>query len=331
VLRAAVVGMGPIGNRHAAVYSDHPAVELAAVCDTVEERAARAAERFGVPAYSSLEDLLAAERPLDLASVATAGVENGSDHYRPTMTLLEAGVAVLGEKPISNNLDEARKMAETARERGVPYGIDFNHRFTPSVRRARQWIDAGRIGEVQMIQMRMWIANPNESSPWFHLRSLHPHSFDLLRYYAGDDLSEVGAFVNKGKGRAIWSNVQIIVRFKRGAIGTLTGSYDAGPDWPRDMADVVGSDGRIVVENGYDSVSLAPRDGPVVEVYRHLGGMRTFPETFPARIARFVDQIAERADPGAIEGSGADAVAAQAAIEAAITSATEHRFVPVEA
>ncbi|MDA8061947.1 MAG: Gfo/Idh/MocA family oxidoreductase [Actinomycetota bacterium] len=324
----AVVGMGPIGRLHAQVYRDNPGTELVAVCDLIEERARRSAAELGVAAYTSVERLLAGERRLELASVATSGADNGGDHYAPTMALLRAGVAVLGEKPISNSLDEAREMARCAADLSVPYGIDFNHRFTPSVQRAKQWIDAGRIGELAMVRLRMWIANPNESSPWFHLRSLHPHSFDLLRFYGGE-LSEVAAFANRGAGRKIWSNVEVIVRFRSGAIGSLAGSYDAGPDWPRDLADITGSKGRVLVENGYDSLSYAPRDGPQVETQHHLGGMRSFPETFTARIGRFIEQVSAGVDHTEIEGSGYDAVAAQTAIEAAITSATEGRFVTV--
>lgn len=329
MLRAAVVGMGPIGWRHATVYRQHTDVELVGVCDINTDRAERASEQFGVPAYDSVDSLLSAERGLGLASVTTAGFENGSDHYEPTMTLLRAGVAVLGEKPISNNLREAREMAQAGAARGVAYGIDFNHRFTPSVQQAKRWIDDGRIGQVALMQTRMWIANMNESAPWFHLRSLHPHSFDLLRFFGGE-LSEVGAFVNKGAGRRIWSNAEIIVRFASGAIGSLVGSYDAGPSWPRDFADILGSDGRIVVEDGYESVSIFNRGNASVETYKHLGGMSKFSETFAARISRFIEQLVEGADPSAIEGSAHEAVAAQAAIEAVIESACNHRFVGVE-
>jgi len=329
MLRAAVVGMGPIGRRHASVYRDHPDVELVGVCDISRDRAERASHELGLPSYYSVDSLLAAERSLDIASVATAGFENGGDHFEPTMALLEAGVAVLGEKPISNDLRQAREMARAASTRGVAYGIDFNHRFTPSVQQARRWIGDGRIGQPAMVQTRMWIANMNETSVWFHLRSLHPHSFDLLRFFGGE-LSEVAAFVNQGAGRSMWSNVEIIVRFVSGAIGSLAGSYDAGPSWRRDYADILGSDGRIVVEDGYEAVSWFDRRSSTIETYRHLGGMSNFSETFTARIGRFIEQVVAGVDPSEIEGSALEAVAAQAAIEAAIESASNHQFVRVE-
>ena len=67
----------------------------------------------------------------------------------------------------------------------------------------------------------MWIDNPNESSPWFHMRALHPHSIDVMRYFCGD-IQSVHAFMSKGKGRAIWSNAQVGMLFENGVVGNLT-------------------------------------------------------------------------------------------------------------
>ena len=56
---------------------------------------------------------------------------------------------------------------------------------------------AGRLGEINMINMTMWINNPNETSPWFHIRALHPHSLDVMRYFGGD-VAKVQAFFKRG-------------------------------------------------------------------------------------------------------------------------------------
>ena len=82
----------------------------------------------------------------DAVSVATAGKENGGDHYEPTMQLLKAGLPVLGEKPISNELKKAEEMVAFAKEKNIPYGINLNHRFTPAAVRAKEWLDANRCG-----------------------------------------------------------------------------------------------------------------------------------------------------------------------------------------
>lgn len=325
-IRVAVVGMGNIGRTHARVYQNHEKAELVAVCDAIAEPAKRAAEEFGVPSYSSVQELLAGAGPLDAVSVTTSGEENGGDHFAPTMELLAAGVAVLGEKPISNRLDQARQMVAEARQRGLRYGINLNHRFTPAARRARQWIDDGRLGELNLIQMRMWINNPNESSPWFHIRALHPHSIDVMRYIGGD-IESVAAFLKKGKGRSIWSNAEVLVKFRSGVIGTLTGSYDAGPSWGLEHLEVAGSDGRLTLENACEDLTFYPRRGIETETYHCLGGMPNFSATFPERIGRWIEQVDAKVPPEEIDASGADALAAQEVIEAAIQSFNENRIV----
>src|SRR4028118_435133 len=100
-LKVAVIGTGNIGRIHANVYRDHPHAELVAVCDALPDKAQEFAAGFGVSAFGSVEEMLRNEE-LDAVSVATAGFENGSHHFEPTMQALEAGVAVLCEKPISN-------------------------------------------------------------------------------------------------------------------------------------------------------------------------------------------------------------------------------------
>ena len=117
-------------------------------------------------------------------------------------------------------------MVALAREKNVRYGINLNHRFTPAAELAKDWVRAGRLGELNMINMTMWISNPNESSPHFHMRALHPHSFDVMRYFAESEVEKVHAFFKKGKGRTIWSNVQVNLLYENGIIGHLRGSYE---------------------------------------------------------------------------------------------------------
>lgn len=327
-VRVVVVGLGKIGKRHLEVYRSHPGAEVVGVCDVVPELAAATGKELGVPWFSSVGELLAGVSRPDAASVATAGEENGGDHYAPTMELLGAGVAVLGEKPISNRIEEAREMVELASKAGVCYGINLNHRFTPAARRARAWLEEGRLGEVSMLSMRMWINNPKESSPWFHLRALHSHSVDLLRYMGGD-IARVAAFAAKGAGRSIWSNLQAALLFDSGAVGTLTGSYDAGASYGLEHLEVVGSEGRLVIENACEELSFFPRRSIEVETIRHLGGMRSFNDTFEDRIGRWVDQLEAGASPEKIEGSGREGLAAQEVVEAAIASCERGEMVSV--
>ena len=132
-LRVAVIGMGAIGNRHADLYKQDSLAELVGVCDRIHERADAAAARLGVPAFYDVDTLLKTLSP-DVCSVTTSGYENGSDHYEPTMQAFEHGCHVLGEKPISNEVEEAAEMVATAAQKGLYYGVNMNHRFTPAGR-----------------------------------------------------------------------------------------------------------------------------------------------------------------------------------------------------
>ena len=318
-LNVAVVGLGGIGNNHARIYNEHPDCEIVAVVDAIEEKARQAAETYGAQAFATVEDMASSGIHVDLSSMCTAGKENGGDHYEPTMALLRAGIPVLGEKPISNEIPKAREMVALAKEKNLRYAINLNHRFTPAALRAREWVDTGRLGELNIVNMTMWINNPNESSPYFHMRALHPHSIDVMRYFCGD-VKKVQAFFKKGKGRQIWSNVQVNMQFESGVVGHLTGSYDAGGSYGLETCEVVGSDGRFVIREACQGLEFYPRFSMEVERYDYLGGMMAFGETFNSRITRWVEQNLEQAAPEDIDAKAEDALNAQLIIEAAIES-----------
>lgn len=321
--------MGPIGNRHADVYKADDLSELVGVCDIIRERADAAAHRLGVPAFYDAQQMLDQLRP-DVVSIATGGYEYGSDHYEPTMQALEAGCHVLGEKPISNDIAEAEEMVRTAKQRRLCYGINLNHRFTPAAWTAKRWVDEGRIGTVLFANMALWIGNPAESSPYFHLKALHPHSIDILRYYCGD-IASVHCFATKGPGRKIWSTAHMSFEFASGAVGGLTGSYDIARGHPMERCEVAGTRGRFVLEDMWREVTLYPVDSWDKTVYTNpiFGGMRDFGDTFINRIHKFLEQVSVGASPEEIDGSGEAGLEAQRVIQAAIESLETRSVVEV--
>ncbi|HTL51304.1 MAG TPA: Gfo/Idh/MocA family oxidoreductase [Planctomycetota bacterium] len=327
-LNIAIVGMGGIGNVHAKAYKEIKDVNLVAVTDAIKEKAVKAGEQYGCKAYGSVKELLDSGLKIDAASVCTAGKENGGDHHAPTIELLNAGIPVLGEKPISNDIAQGEEMVALAKKKNIPYGINLNHRFTPAALRAKEWVTSGKLGQLHLINMRMWINNPNESSPWFHLRALHPHSIDVMRYFCGD-VKSVAAFCSKGKDRKIWSNAQILMQFQNGVLGTLTGSYDAGGSYGLELCDIAGSDGRFLLEDACERLTFYPRRSPETERYDYLGGMKGFGETFKSRISYWVEQLKSNTPAEKIEASGSDALKAQKIIEGAIKSFETHTVVDV--
>lgn len=328
MINVAIVGLGGIGNTHARCYQNNKNTKIVAVVDVIREKAEQAAKTYGCKAFATVKEMVASGLQIDAASVCTAGKENGGDHYEPTMELLGAGIPVLGEKPISNEISKAREMVALAKKKSLPYAINLNHRFTPAAKRAKEWLTSGRLGSLHLINMKLWINNPNESSPHFHMRALHPHSIDVMRYFAGD-VAKVHAFFKKGEGRKIWSNVQVNLLFSNGAIGHLLGSYDAGGSYGLETCEIVGSKARVVIENACERLGFYPRTSIEVETYDHLGGMKGFPDTFQSRIDAWIDDLLKKTPPDQVDGKAEDALKAQLIIEAAIESWENDRVVNV--
>ncbi|ULL15964.1 gfo/Idh/MocA family oxidoreductase [Paenibacillus sp. H1-7] len=320
MIRTAVVGVNNIGNIHCRYYNQHPDTELVAVCDIMEDRAKSAAMTHGVKAYTDLRHLLDSEE-IDMVCVATGGEEKGSHHFDPVMAAIEAGKDVLVEKPISNSIEEARTMVQAARERGVRFGCNLNHRFTPAASKGREWIDRSMLGAPLFINMRLTIDNKADFTEWFHMRALHPHSIDVMRYFFGD-VKRVQSFMCKAPGRKTWSTASVNMEFANGAVGHLTGSYDMSMLHPIEWCEAAGTEGRFVIENVYESITYYPRQSSEKLVMQNsiMRGMQGFNDTFGNRINRFIDQLKQQVAPEQIEGSGAEALAAQEIIEAAIRS-----------
>ena len=247
------------------------------------------------------------------------------------MQALDGGCHVLCEKPISNSIPDAEKMVAKAQEKNLCFGVDFNHRFNPAHRLAKEWVEEGRLGHLLFVNMGMWIMNPRESSPYFQLKALHPHTVDIMRYFCGD-IEAVQCFATKAPGRKIWSTAQFNMRFTNGVVGSLTGSYDIGRGHPMERCEVAGTGGRFVIDDIFKQVTLYPADTMQKTVYTEpslFGGMRDFTDTFRNRLAAFVQQVDEGCQPEDIDGSGADGLAAQKVLAAAIESLENETVVRV--
>lgn len=324
MLKVAVVGVNHIGKIHCQSYDQNTDVELVAVCDLVKERADAMAKTYGVKAYTDLRELLE-KQEVDIISVATSGEENGGHHYEPTVTAIQAGKDVFVEKPISNNIEQAREMVRLADEKGVRLACDLNHRFIPAAYKGKELVNQGKLGTILFVNMKLTIQNPNDATPWFHLRALHPHSLDVMRYFAGD-VQRVQAFMTKAPGRTIWSTASINLQFTSGAVGHLTGSYDMSMLHPIEYCEVAGNKGRFTIDNIYENLTFYPHESSeLLNMHNSImAGVAGFDKTFQNRMDYFIREVKEGTSPDQIEASGKDALAVQEIIEAAIQSQMEN-------
>lgn len=236
-LRVAVIGCGSIAqHRHLPEYKANKNVELVAVCDINEERAIEVAEKFGAKAYTNYEELLN-DGAVDAVSVCTPNYL----HAPISIAALHAGVHVLCEKPMATSKQEAEAMISAAKESGKKLMIAHNQRFVPSHQRARKLIESGEIGKIYSFRTAFghggpegWSVDGKES--WFFQKEkafvgamgdLGVHKTDLMRYLLGEEIIEVGSFVEtSAKDFAdVDDSAVCILKTKSGIIGTLAASW----------------------------------------------------------------------------------------------------------
>lgn len=138
---AAIVGCGGIAAVHAAVLGSMANVTLTACADIKPEKAKAFAEKNGLRAYTSLEDMLAHEK-LDVLHICTPHAL----HTPMAELAAQRGIAVFTEKPPVTDLDQWQRLTE-ARQR-VPIGVCFQNRYNPPVQHARQLLASGETGRV---------------------------------------------------------------------------------------------------------------------------------------------------------------------------------------
>ncbi len=344
-LRVGVVGLRGIGQIHAKAHADNPLSTLVAVCDVIKARADEVAALHKVKAYVSLADMLDAHPDLDVIDVCTGGFENGGWHFEPVMAALAAGKHVLVEKPISNDIGEAREMVRFAAEKDRYLGCNLNHYFTEPARMARELMDGGKIGEQIYCLHRMGFiggaatyaagGGPNfDGFPYAHTKAFLAHPFSLMRHFCGD-ITHVQAFMDRpsfrrGAGDLMMSIASIHVKFTSGAMGYMFSSRgDAtmgqGGWWSFELG---GTKGTFLIENcvekltyfpapkAGDKLGLGEQPAPVVTDT----GAKDFGITFPARIKAFLEDVSNKVPTHKLRASGRDALATLEYTFAAIES-----------
>ena len=335
-LKVGIVGMRGIGTTHTDCHSKDPLSKLVAVCDVVKPRADEVARKYGVKAYGSLKDMLRNEE-LDVVDVTTGGLENGSWHFEPAMEALEAGKAVLVEKPISNDVNEARQLVAKAAEKNLYLGCNLNHYFTPTAEKGMEYIRKGMVGEMVYCLHKMGF-NGGEATygpssnrwrfPYSHLKAFLAHPFAVMRYFCGD-ITHVQAFLERPGCRRSASDpmlsiASVHVRFANGGIGYLLSQrgdsmFGLGGWWSLEIS---GTRGAFCIENCIEKITYWPSPLPAnapkpekLAVGTGGGpevtntGITDFGQTFPRRIHAFMEDVANRVPRESLRASGRDALA----------------------
>ena len=186
-LRIAVAGYGYWGPNLVRNVVDRPELELAALCERDESRAAAFRERVsGVPVFSDFDEVLA-DDSIDAVLVATPP----RTHHTLAGAALRAGKHVLVEKPLARTVAEAADLIDIANERSLVLMPGHTFLYSPPVNKVRELMHQGALGEVYFVtSSRM---NLGKYQPDGVICDLAPHDVSILLYLLDQPVTHVSA------------------------------------------------------------------------------------------------------------------------------------------
>jgi UDP-N-acetylglucosamine 3-dehydrogenase len=187
--KALIAGLGHMGSNHARVLGQIEGVEIAALVDPDADRRQRFARRFpAATAYATIEQALAGVQ-VDFACLSAPA------ESLPTLghAAIEAGVAVLVEKPLAAEEHAALELVREAQRRGVLLGVNLVERCNPAVMALKERLDAGAIGHIYQLHARRLSPFPDRDGMLGVALDLASHDIDVMRYLTGSEIGRVYA------------------------------------------------------------------------------------------------------------------------------------------
>lgn len=320
-----LVGAGGIAQAYAAALRKTGVARLVAVADTRPEAAASLAESVGGRAFASHAEMVRVAKP---AAVIVCTPPN--THADLTCELLEQGLHVLCEKPFAIDPAGARRMAETARRRGVLLTMGSKFRYVDDVIRAKSIVASGILGEIILFEnaftarvdmTRRWNSDPAISGGGV-LVDNGSHSVDLVRYFLGP-IEEVQAVEGRRVQRlAVEDTVRVFIRTKGGVMSTIDLSWSLNKEL-ENYLEIYGSNGTIKV--GWKQSKYRQSSSSEWSVF---GSGYDKVEAFKRQVENFARAIGG-SEPLLIQAE--DAVASVETVAAAYESMRRNAWTPVGA
>jgi myo-inositol 2-dehydrogenase/D-chiro-inositol 1-dehydrogenase len=327
-LSIGLLGAGRIGKVHAAAIAATPGARLAAVADALPDAASSLAVAYDAEVGSI--DAIIDDPSIDAVFITTP-TDMHSDLIEQAAV---AGKAIFCEKPIDLSVDRVRRCLRVVDEQGARLMVGFNRRFDPNFRAARARIDAGEIGEVEMVTITSRDPGPPpleymaRSGGLF--RDMTIHDFDMARFLLGEEPVAVTAVGSVLVDPAIGGvpdvdSAAVTLVTETGKIAQISNSRRATYGYDQRI-EVHGSAGMVRAENIHETtVELAGVRGytraPLMNFF-----LERYMPAYEAEVRAFVSALAEGRDP---LPDGEAGLKALVLAEAAVRSNTERRTVDV--
>jgi predicted dehydrogenase len=233
LVRIAVIGAGLIGERHIQLVVQS---ECATLCAIVEPnpQAQALATQLGAAWFGDVEMLLAQAKPT-AAIVATPNTL----HVPIGLACVQAGVPVLIEKPIADDVSAAMQLVEAAEHAHVPVLVGHHRRHNPILRAAKRVIESGQLGQIVSVHAQCWFYKPTKYfvEAWRRERGGGPllinaiHDIDNLRYLCGEIVEAQALLSNQLRGLEVEDSAVVNMRFENNSLATLTISDTVVAPW----------------------------------------------------------------------------------------------------
>ena len=307
-LRVAVAGTGAFGRNHLRVYREletaSQGVALAAAVEPDAKRAAEIAEKYAIPVFASVDELLTADLKLDAASVAVPTVH----HHAVAAPLLDAGLDLLVEKPLAASLSEADDLLVRAEKGKRILQPGHLERFNPAVLAVETKLRRPMFFEAH----RLSIFTPRALDVDVVL-DLMIHDLDIVLTFANSPVREVRAV-----GLPILSPkvdiANVRVEFESGCVANFTASR-VSTERVRKL--------RFFEPRQYVSIDYARRDVLVIRIDEKHQALTAdaLLGALPAHIAAMVPRkIAEDVVAGRVDAATIAKYAAMAGVDPALVA-----------
>ena len=332
-LKAAVIGVGSMGQHHSRVYTELDKTALVAVADSSTETAHRIAGAYGVKAYTDYGEMLERECP----EVVTVAVPT-SLHREVADAAMDSGAHVLVEKPIAATVEESEALIELAQALGRKLMVGHIARFDPAIQAVKQRLNSGELGRIFQIACRRVGPFPSRIRDVGVVVDLAPHDLDVMRFISGDEPVRVYAETQQQIHTEHEDLLVALLHFH----GGLTGVLEINWLTPTKVRDVValGERGMFRVDSLRQNLCFyenAQANGEMWSTLRALKGvsegcMVRCPlqryEPLKAELEAFANAVI---DDEPVPVSGKDGLAALRLALALVESGETHRVIELEA
>ncbi len=217
-LKVAVIGAGSMGTNHLRVLRDfgEERIQLVGVAEAHQPTLQRAASRFNIQGYKDYQVMVEQTRP-DLVTVAVPT----HLHFEVAAYLLERGIHILLEKPMTQTLEEAQTLIQLAQRAGAKIAVGHIERFNPAIVELKRRIISGELGQIFHLHARRLGPFPPRIRDVGVTLDLATHDIDVMRYLVDAEVERVYAETQQHVHSTHEDLLLGILHFANHAIGML--------------------------------------------------------------------------------------------------------------